>query len=191
MGALVSLCGELFNRRNQYKSYDKKGRNVNNNSRWTTGVFITLAVIIGVGSYAMYKHHQNEQVVGQLAPQTNTQSSAPSQTSTATTQAPATTPQTPTPNCYTASQAASEEGQSGCVQFTGYAYTSYSGQMYLDQYTSAPYGFSVWIPAGTSGGSSIINQYSGQNIDVTGSIVNYNGEPEIEVTSASQIRLAQ
>jgi len=111
------------------------------------------------------------------------------QPQTATTTSTTSTPQ-PTPSCYTAAQAASEEGQSGCVQFTGYAYTSDSGQMYLDQYTSAPYGFSVWIPAGTSGGSSIMNEYSGQSIDVTGSIVNYNGEPEIEVTSASQITQA-
>ncbi len=94
------------------------------------------------------------------------------------------------PNCVTASQAASEEGQTGCVQFTGYAYTSYSGQMYLNQYSSAPYGFSVWIPAGTPDGSNWLNEYSGQSIDVTGSIVNYNGEPEIEVTSSSQISLA-
>jgi DNA/RNA endonuclease YhcR with UshA esterase domain len=35
-----------------------------------------------------------------------------------------------------------------------------------------------------------MNEYSGQSIDVTGSIVNYNGEPEIEVTSASQITQA-
>jgi hypothetical protein len=66
-----------------------------------------------------------------------------------------------------------------------------SGQMYLDQSTSAPYGFSAYIPAGTSFGPSVLSQYSGQSIDVTGSIINYNGEPEIEVTSASQITLAQ
>jgi len=169
-----------------------KGQTMNNNSRWAAGVLITLAVIIGVGSYAIYKHHQNMQAVGQLAPQTNTQSSTPSQTPTTTTQAPAaTTPQPSTPSCYTAAQASAEEGNSGCVQFTGYAYTSSSGQMYLDQSLSAPYGFSAYIPAGSSFGPSLLNQYSGQNIDVTGSIVNYNGEPEIVVNSASQILLAQ
>lgn len=164
---------------------------MNNNSRWATGVVITLAVIIGVGSYAIYKHHQNMQDAEQLAPQTNAQSSATSQTPTTTTQGSATTSQPSTPSCYTASQASSEEGNSGCVQFTGYAYTSGSGQMYLDQSTSAPYGFSAYIPAGSSFGPSLLNQYSGQSIDVTGSIINYNGEPEIEVTSASQITLAQ
>ena len=103
---------------------------------------------------------------------------------------PAPTTPVSTPSCYTAAQAAREEGQSGCVEFTGYAYTSDSGQMYLDQYTSAPYGFSAWIPAGTPGGSLWLNEYSGQSVDVTGNITNYNGEPEIEVTSASQIQLA-
>ena len=161
-------------------SHRMKGQTMNNNSRWAAGVLITLAVIIGVGSYAIYKHHQNMQDVGHLAPPTNPQN--PSHTSTN---------QTPTPSCYTAAQAASEEGQTGCVQFTGYSYTSYSGQMYLDQYTSAPYGFSVWIPAGTSGGSSLLSQYNGQAIDVIGTITSYNGEPEIEVTSASQIKVAQ
>lgn len=168
-------------------SYGMKGQTMNNNSRWAAGVLVTLAVIMGVGGYAIYKYHQNQQIGGQLAPKTNPQN--PSQTPTP--QVPSPTSQPSTPSCYTASQAASEEGQTGCVQFTGYAYTSYSGQMYLDQYTSAPYGFSVWIPAGYSFGPSLLNQYSGQNIDVTGSIVNYNGEPEIEVTSASQITLAQ
>jgi hypothetical protein len=106
------------------------------------------------------------------------------------TPAPAATPP-PAPGCYTASQAASEEGQTGCVQFVGYSYTSDSGQMYLDQSTSAPYGFSAWIPVGSVFGPGVQNDYSGRLIDVTGRITNYEGEPEIEVTSASQIHLAQ
>lgn len=166
-----------------------KGQTMNN-SRWVAGVLITLAIIIGIGGYAIYKYHQNQQIVGQLAPPNNTHNPTTSQTTNTTTQSTTTT-QPSTPSCFTAAQASAEEGNSGCVQFTGYAYTSYSGQMYLDQYTSAPYGFSVWIPAGSSFGPSLLNQYSGQNIDVTGSIVNYNSEPEIEVTSASQITMAQ
>ena len=159
---------------------------MNNNSRWVAGTLITLAVIIGVGSYAIYKHHQDTVIGGQQVPSNNSTNSTP--TPSPNTQ----TPSQPTASsCYTAAQAASEEGQTGCVQFTGYAYTSGSGQMYLDQSTSAPYGFSAYIPAGSSFGSSVLSQYSGQSIDVTGSIINYNGEPEIEVTSASQITLAQ
>lgn len=95
------------------------------------------------------------------------------------------------PTCVSADQAASVEGSQGCVQFTGYAYTARSGQMYLDQYTYAPYGFSVWIPAGTAAGPSLLSQYSGKLIDVTGYIQNYKGEQEIEVTSSSQITAAQ
>ncbi|MGH7156847.1 MAG: hypothetical protein ACREGG_01930, partial [Candidatus Saccharimonadales bacterium] len=71
------------------------------------------------------------------------------------------------------------------------AYTSSKGEMYLDQSTSYPYGFSVWIPVGTSGGSSLLSEYSGKTIDVSGYIQSYGGEPEIEVTSSSQITLAQ
>ena len=154
--------------------------------------FLLLVLAIGV---AVFVHDQTKTTPISSAPAPNVNaSSTGSQTTTqgsATTQQPA--QQSTAPTCISPSQAANDEGngQSECVQFTGYAYTSDSGQMYLDQSTSAPYGFSVWIPAGTSGGSSIINQYSGQSIDVTGSIVNYNGEPEIEVTSASQITVAQ
>jgi hypothetical protein len=96
------------------------------------------------------------------------------------------------PSCISASQAVNNEdnGQSECVQFVGYAYTSSRGEMYLDQATSAPYGFSVYIPAGYSFGPSLLNKYSGESIDVTGSITNYRGEPEIEVTSPSQVQAA-
>jgi len=83
------------------------------------------------------------------------------------------------------------EGTSGCINFTGYAYTSSRGEMYLDQYLSAPYGFSAYIPAGTSFGPSVLSQYSGQSVDVTGTITNYKGEPEMIISSASQIQLAQ
>ena len=96
-----------------------------------------------------------------------------------------------TPSCSPASSAAGLEGTTACINFTGYAYTSSRGEMYLDQYTSAPYGFSVYIQAGSSFGPGVLSQYSGQSIDVTGAITNYNGEPEIEVYSASQIQAAQ
>jgi hypothetical protein len=101
------------------------------------------------------------------------------------------TPATNVSSCYSASQAAGEEGQSGCVQFTGYQYTSSRGSMYLDQSTSAPYGFSAYIPAGSSFGPSLLNEYSGKLVDVTGSITSYDGEPEIVVSNASQVTLAQ
>lgn len=167
------------------------------------GVFLLVIIIIIAGNAASKKSSTDT-----LASST-AKSSAPSSSSTSNptttptiTATPVqgtpvaipspttTTPAPSTPSCYTTSQAASEEGQTGCVQFTGYAYTSDSGQMYLDQYASAPYGFSVWIPAGTSGGSTWLNEYSGQNIDITGTITNYDGEPEIEVTTASQIQTA-
>ena len=153
------------------------------------GVILLIIVISIIANAASKKTPDNNPgsgaTVSPSQPNGSSASSAPSAT-------PSKTGSSTTPaSCYTASQAASEEGQTGCVQFTGYAYTSDSGQMYLDQSTSAPYGFSAYIPAGSSFGPSLLNQYSGQNIDVTGSIINYNGEPEIEVTSASQITLAQ
>jgi len=163
---------------------------MNKENQQALGLIITVVVLIGIGigGYAIYRHHQDNASVS--SPMSSVGSSSTSSPSTApATATPA--PQPAAPSCYTASQASAEEGNSGCVQFTGYAYTSSSGQMYLDQSLSAPYGFSAYIPAGSSFGSSLLSQYSGQNIDVTGSIVNYNGEPEIVVNSASQITLAQ
>lgn len=96
-----------------------------------------------------------------------------------------------TPSCFTANQAANEIGHTGCVQFTGYAYTSSKGEMYLDQSLSAPYGFAAYIPAGYSFGPGALNQYNGQSIDVTGTITSYEGEPQITVTSVTQITFAQ
>lgn len=171
---------------------------MDNRIKWLLGIFgvIIIGVIIGLS----IKSHQNNSHDSQIQSNnssspssvaTNNSTTSPDSTNPSTSQnttTPATTNTTAT--CYTASQATNEIGQTGCVQFTGYAYTSYSGQMYLDQSLSAPYGFSAYIPAGSSFGPSLLNQYSGQNIDVTGSIVNYNGEPEIEVTSASQIQSA-
>jgi len=104
----------------------------------------------------------------------------------------ATTLSVPKSNCFTAAQAWSEIGSTGCVTFTGYSYISYSGQMYLDQNVNDyANGFSVWIPAGESFGSSILEEYSGVPINVSGTISSYNGAPEIEVTDASQITPAQ
>jgi hypothetical protein len=158
------------------------------NARWAAGVIIILVVLGGIGLaiYAVHKHHEDHTAPYSTNPGPYTNSTSSTQSTPPNTNA---TAPASTPSCFTASQAASEEGQTGCVQFTGYSYTSGSGQMYLDQSLSPPYGFSVWIPAGTSGGASLLNEYSGKNIDVTGSIVNYKGNPEIEVTSASQITL--
>jgi len=159
------------------------------NSSWVAGLIVlVIVVVIGVGGYGIYRYHKDHSIVP--PPSTSHSGGGSGSGGNSTTPAPSPTP-APTASCYTAARAASEEGQTGCVQFTGYAYTSSNGQMYLDQSLSAPYGFSAYIPAGSSFGPSLLNQYSGQNIDVTGSIVNYNGEPEIVVNSASQIQLAQ
>lgn len=145
-----------------------------------------LGLVLAVSAFSLliYSINQNKHVP---EPKSNTTITQNSDSSSSTPQ----TTQPSTPSCVSAGQATNEEGQNGCVQFTGYAYTSSSGQMYLDQSESAPYGFSVWIPAGSSFGPSLLSKYSGESIDVTGSITNYNGEPEIEVTNASQIQLAQ
>ena len=116
----------------------------------------------------------------------NTTDTNSTQTSNATDNSSSTTS-----SCIGADQASSEIGSSECVQFTGYAYTSSRGEMYLDQSLSAPYGFSAYIPAGTSFGQSLLNEYSGKSVDVSGTITSYDGEPEIVVTSASQVQLAQ
>jgi hypothetical protein len=93
--------------------------------------------------------------------------------------------------CFTASQAANEIGQSGCVQFNvGYTFVSSAGNAYLDQYQNYSSGFEVWIPAGYSFGSSATTQYANETIQVSGTISSYEGAPQIEVTDPSQITLA-
>ena len=158
---------------------------MNDSSRWSTGIFITLVVIVGVGIYGVHKYHQNHAFVPPPAPNTSVSTPAPA------TPAPS-TPAPAAPSCFPAAQAASKEGQNGCIQFmVGYTYTSAKGEMYLDQYSDYTSGFSVWIPSGYSFGPAALSQYANKTIDVTGQITSYNGAPEIEVTSASQIQLAQ
>lgn len=95
-------------------------------------------------------------------------------------------------SCLTAAQASHEIGQTGCVTFTGYALTTPNGQMYLvDGKSGSLNSFSVWLPKGESLGPVVLKQYSATSISVTGAITQYNNEPQIEVTSASQIQKAQ
>jgi hypothetical protein len=164
---------------------------MNNNTKWIIGLVVAGVIILGGSliAYGVTKYHKDHPDSSYGS--SSTGSSNPG-SKTTTPGSNSATPAQTTSSCSPVSQAASLEGTSGCIQFTGYAYTSpSSGSMYLDQSLSAPYGFSAYIPAGSSFGSSLLNQYSGQNIDVTGSIVNYNGEPEIVVNSASQITLVQ
>ena len=96
-----------------------------------------------------------------------------------------------TSKCFTASQAWNEIGQSGCVQFNvGYTDVSAAGNEYLDQYANYSTGVEVWIPAGYSFGAGDTTEYANQTIRVTGVITSYEGAPQIEVTSPSQISLA-
>lgn len=161
------------------------------NTKLIVGIIIAGVVILGgsLTAYGVTKYDKD--YPGSSSGSSSTGSSNPGSKTTTPGSNSATQSQITPSSCSPVSQAASLEGTSGCVQFTGYAYTSDSGQMYLDQSTSAPYGFSAYIPAGSSFGPSLLNQYSGQSIDVTGSIVNYNGEPEIVVNSTSQITAAQ
>jgi hypothetical protein len=128
------------------------------------------------------------------------QSQAPVSYSSAATPLPLDTPDptivgtpqpTPAPQCYSGAQAANEIGTTGCVEFTvGYTYTSSKCNAYLDQYTDYSSGFEVWIPDGCGLGTTLLSEYAGKTIDVSGTISNYEGAPEIQVTSASQIVLA-
>jgi hypothetical protein len=141
---------------------------------WIPGAIIAGVIILAIGiggiAYAIHKHNQSLNFVGE-----------PSSSSAA--------------NCISADQAATNEGKSTCVELTvGYTYVSAAGNAYLDQYDgsgSNGYGFSVWMPSSDSFGSSEINQYANKTVDVTGTITKYDGEPEIEVTNPSQITLVQ
>lgn len=89
--------------------------------------------------------------------------------------------------CISADEAASHDDQTVCVEYLAHAYTSQRGSMYLDKSLSYPYGFSAYIPAGTSFGSDLLSTYDGKTVDVTGKIQDYKGEPEIIVSDASQV----
>ena len=104
----------------------------------------------------------------------------------------ASTSGTETSRCFTAAQAWNEIGKSGCVQFNvGYTDVSAAGNSYLDQYANYSTGVEVWIPAGYSFGAGDTTEYANQTIRVTGVITSYEGAPQIEVTSPSQISLGR
>ena len=104
---------------------------------------------------------------------------------------PSSTTTAATGQCFTASQAWHEIGQSGCIQFTvGYTYVSAAGNAYLDQYSDYSTGIGVWIPSGYSFGSNATTEYANKTIRVTGVITSYEGAPQIEVTHSSQISVA-
>lgn len=96
------------------------------------------------------------------------------------------------PQCFTAAQAWQEFNQTGCVTFTvGYTYESDEGNCYLDQYPDYTQGIEVWIPYDENFGPQLISEYADETIDVSGTIVDYYGTPEIIVTSPSQVELAR
>lgn len=200
----------------EYQEYPEVKHNSNKKKKLSKGTKVTIAIfviflLIIIGSI-ISQYNKSPTVADQSVkkstkstssksdnltitdPSTATTSPSTSGSSTSTTAPATTTPAQTAPSissCSPVSDAASMEGSTGCIQFTGYAYTSSRGEMYLDQYSSAPYGFSAYIPAGTSFGPSLISQYSGQPVDVTGTITTYDGEPEIIVTNSSQIQPAQ
>ncbi len=149
---------------------------------------IIVAVIVGVfgliGGYRWIMAQREQSNTSVSFTGTDTDTSTPV---TDTPQAPAATP---TPPCFTAAQSWNEIGQSGCVEFTvGSTYVSSRCNAYLDQYSDYSSGFSAWIPDGCSLGNALISEYANKTIEVSGSITRYDGAPEIEVTSASQVQL--
>jgi len=160
----------------------KRGGNI-------AGTVLGLMVVVACIIFVVHEiHTDNSSAIGNGSATSQNNESSPDQNTIA---APAQNTSPAPASCVSASDASEHEDGSGCVTFTGYQYTSSRGEMYLDQSLSPPYGFSVYIPAGSSFGASVLNQYSGKRITVTGTIQDYRGEPEIEVTDASQIQLAQ
>ena len=106
--------------------------------------------------------------------------------------APGNSNNTASNRCFTASQAWNEIGQSGCVRFNvGYTDISAAGNAYLDQFSDYSTGVEVWIPASYSFGAGDTTKYANKTVRVTGIITSYEGAPQIEVTSPSQISLAR
>jgi hypothetical protein len=99
-------------------------------------------------------------------------------------------PSQPSP-CKTPSQAAQEIGQVDCIGYTGYAYVPSSSQSCLTQNQNTLNGFAACIPSYKTFGHSILKQYSGKAIVVTGAITKSTSGIQIEVNNVQQIQAAQ
>jgi hypothetical protein len=99
-------------------------------------------------------------------------------------------PSQPSP-CKTPAQAAQEIGQVDCIGYTGYAYVLPSGQSCLTQDQATLNGFAACIPPYKTFGRSILKQYSGKAIVVTGAITKSTSGVQIEVNNIQQIQAAQ
>lgn len=147
---------------------------------------VSLLILAGCGSTS--KAADNPARPARVTSTNITTTRSTTTTATTTTTRPTTTTVAP---CFSSAQAAAEIGQAGCVRFTvGNAYTSSSGQMYLNEFSNYASGFSVWIPAGNAFGAALLTMYANKTIVVSGTITSYNGAPEIVVTDASQVHLA-
>lgn len=93
--------------------------------------------------------------------------------------------------CYTAQEASSHVGQTGCVDYhVGYTYETSAGTKFLDQYQDYSSGFVGYIPYNSSAEQDInLNDYNDKDIQVSGTIATYNGYTEIEIDNSSQVMI--
>ncbi len=97
----------------------------------------------------------------------------------------------PTSSCIDSQEAYNEYGKSTCVEYyVGFATTSKNGNVFLDEKTNYTSGFSVTIYSNNvSKFNDPVTQYSNKTIDVSGTIAQYQGHPEIIVSDPSQISI--
>lgn len=142
----------------------------------TIAAILLLLVIAGIG-YAIFKKHD-----GRIA--------GSNSNNEATSKSAASPPDRDANGCYTPNTVRRHYGENACVDYTvGYVYETSAGTQFLDEKSDYADGFVGYIPYNAE--HLDINSLEGKNIKVTGQIQEYNGYPEIVISSASQVGIYQ
>lgn len=140
---------------------------------------VAIALLLGGGAFAYYRHIHQSNTVSTSAPDTGT-------------------PLKPTPSdkdandCYTPDTVRKHYGETDCVDYSvGYTHTTSAGTKFLDQLVNYSAGFVGYIPWNSGARNMDIDVLLNKNIKVTGDIQEYNGYPEIIINDPSQVRVYQ
>jgi hypothetical protein len=148
---------------------------------------VVLALLVGGGAFALYKHnHPNDTV----AVTTNNKKTNPP---SGTLKPPSPPPSDKDANgCYTPETVRKHYGENDCVDYNvGYTYETSAGTKFLDQLVDYTSGFVGYIPWDSAASGINLSSLDGKDIKVTGLIQEYNGYPEIIINNSSQVSAYQ
>lgn len=95
-----------------------------------------------------------------------------------------------TNGCYTPETVRNHYGETDCVDFqVGYTFETSGGTKFIDEKVDYQNGFVVYIPRDSEFSTVALSQFDGKTVKVTGLINSYNGYPQIEATSYSQVKI--